>query len=131
MGNRNGMRIILHKSAMLVVVGYAHLEFDWFLFQLKKILSASISIGKPLGKDVCKTDRGLAWLAQNQRKNHGANTSHPQKSPESQPCQTSSYITLTYPGKVSASFTFHMESSSSSELLTRLSKTGSLGLLGL
>ena len=38
-GNRNGMRTILHKSAMLVVVGYAHLswnlEFERFLFQLK------------------------------------------------------------------------------------------------
>ena len=38
-GNRNGMRTILHRGAMLVVVGYAHLswnsEFECFLFQLK------------------------------------------------------------------------------------------------
>ena len=146
-GNRNVMRTILHRSAMLVVVGYAHLswilEFERFLFQLKIFMWKSSTndffvqiktkgffgesiperfwkgmrtswngmrsiLGKPLGKDVCNADRGLAWLAQNQRKNHGANTSHPQKSPETQPCQTSSYITLTYPGKVSASFIFHV-----------------------
>ena len=38
-GNRNRMGTISHKSAMLVVVWYAHLtwklEFDSFLFQLK------------------------------------------------------------------------------------------------
>ena len=38
-GNRNRMRTIFHKSAVLVVVWYAHLtwklEFDSFLFQLK------------------------------------------------------------------------------------------------